>query len=191
MLRKNYCNPVGGKMKALLLFVSLFMFCCAQNLELPLQDIAVIQDTTGLERILFKFDTSALPDPSMIDYAQLYIPQFLLAEPLYSLTLQAKLLTTQWEKATVTWNYPWDTPGADYDTTLSSEFRVSSRIETDIFLDITELVKQISSGYPNRGIVIMTPEYEGGGFVVLVDRLLNALNTARIVLSVNPAIINE
>lgn len=92
---------------------------------------------------------------------------------------------------TVSWNYPWQTPGADYDTTLYGQFRVSSRVESDINLDITELIKIISSGNPNYGILLMSPEYENAGFIIPVGNLVNVLNSAQIKLAINPAAMDQ
>ncbi len=180
------------KVKFILMFIGLTSLFFAGDIELSLQDVVAIQDSSGLTRILFTFDTSQPIDTSMIDYAELFIPRFLQAEPEYSLTLEARLLTRQWQPLTVSWYYPWETPGADYDTTFCRQFRVSSRIECDICMDITELIKKIYGGAcSNYGILLMTPEYEDGGFIILISNLLDVLETARIELAINPAAMNQ
>ena len=180
------------KVKFILMLIGLTSLFFAGDIELSLQDVVVIQDSSGLTRILFTFDTSQPIDTSMIDYAELFIPRFLQAEPEYSLTLEARLLTRQWQSLTVSWYYPWETPGADYDTTFCCQFRVSSRIECDICMDISELIKKMYGGSSsNYGILLMTPKYEDNGFTMPIENLIEILNTARIKLAINPAAMNQ
>jgi hypothetical protein len=99
------------KIRLIILFIGLLSLCFADNTELNLYDVTIIQDSTGLTRILFKFDVPQSIDTAMIDYAVLFIPRFLLLEPEYALTLEARLLLKPWESSTVSWCYPWETPG--------------------------------------------------------------------------------
>lgn len=179
------------KVKFILMLIGLTSLFFAGDIELSLQDVVVIQDSSGLTRILFTFDMSQPIDTSMIDYAELFIPRFLQAEPEYSLTLEARLLIRQWQLLTVSWYYPWETPGADYDTTFCCQFRVSSRIECNICMDITRLIKRISGGQSNYGILLTTPKYEDNGFIIPIENLIEILNTARIKLAINPAAMNQ
>jgi hypothetical protein len=64
---------------------------------------------------------------------------------------------------------------------------VSSRVECDIHMDITELIKKLYGGYSNYGFLLMTPEYEDAGFIILVEKLMNVINEACIKLAINPA----
>jgi len=54
------------------------------------------------------------------------------------------------------------------------------------------LIKKIYGGAgSNYGILLMTPEYEDGGFIILTSNLLDVLETARIELAINPAAMNQ
>ena len=54
------------------------------------------------------------------------------------------------------------------------------------------MIKKIYGGVcSNYGILLMTPAYEDGGFIILISHLLDVLETARIELAINPAVMNQ
>jgi hypothetical protein len=71
---QNNAHKIGGAMKVkfILMLIGLTSLFFAGDIELSLRDVVAIQDSSGLTRILFTFDTSQPIDTSMIDYAELF-----------------------------------------------------------------------------------------------------------------------
>ena len=164
----------------MILFMFCFSFCFSENIEIGLNDITVIQDATGLARILCRVDIADIPETSTIDFAELYIPGFLQQGLDIRFTLEAKRVTTQWNTNSVSWYYPWANPGGDFDTTDCCLFTSDAIEVRETYLDITPIIQSVVEGEDNYGIILKRSAFEGGGFTQYNSELYEKLREARL-----------
>lgn len=94
-----------------------------------------------------------------IEYAKLVLPYFLVSE---DIDLEIHSVSVDWEPATVSWNYPWETAGGEYRAFPKGVLRMQSGYPEgkDYFIDVTENLREIQNGAENHGLIVLpTAEY--------------------------------
>jgi hypothetical protein len=109
-------------------------------------------------RIVIHFDFGSwVPDPASIVQAKLYLYHYRGGNYTGSRTLNAYPLTTGFDETTATWNFPWTTPGGDYDNSLSAFAAVPEAWDNWVFWDVTDILKNRWSQVANSGFLIRDP----------------------------------
>lgn len=159
-----------------------FMFCLSESIEIGLNDVTTIQDTSGLERILFKIDLEGIPETSVIDFAELFVPGFLPPNVEIVFGIEARRIARDWDANNVSWDHPWVNPGGDFDTTYCCLFTLDNKDVTKTHLDVTPIIKSMIEGEANYGVILKRPEFEGNGFTQYGSELYEKLVQAKIVI---------
>jgi len=135
---------------------------CAE-LEIEIDEIVNIESSSGGYRTLITFTLPGDISSSDIEYAKLMIPYaYIEAE----LDLIVCTVATTWEKATVSWNYPWTYPGGDYDDYPQSRLHLYPDYpeNKEYFFDISENVRNMADGTDNYGLLIKPSQEFGSSF---------------------------
>jgi hypothetical protein len=72
-------------------------------------------------------------------------------------TLNAYPLITGFDETTVTWLFPWTTPGGDYDNTITTTADIPLEWENWVHWDVTDIMKNRWSFVANCGLLIKDP----------------------------------
>jgi hypothetical protein len=131
-------------------------------------------------RVLLAFPLPAEVQQSRIDFVKLQFPSILIPDSNFALVVEAYPVTTVWERSTVVWNYPWRTPGGDFDSVRLARFSTATTDSHPIVLDITKAARQWQSGRSNCGLILKRPDHEGGGFSIEGLPLRQVLSSARV-----------
>jgi hypothetical protein len=162
------------------LFLILGVLCFSESVEIGLDDVKVIQDTTGLTRVLFTVNLEGILETSVIDFAELFVPSFLPANVVFS--LEARRITKDWDVNTVTWFHPWMNSGGDFDTTACCLFTLNGTNVEARHLDVTQIIQRMLDNEENFGILLKRPMSEGDGFMQYGSQLVEKLTEAKIVI---------
>jgi len=124
-------------------------------------DLVHLQGPLTPDRLLFRFDLSALPADTHILSATLALRVELWGDQSFPGAAVIYRVLTPWEPATVTYNSPWSTPGlaagVDYDPTPLDVVPVPDA--GSLVFDVVEAVAAWSErGEPNYGLVVMMSE---------------------------------
>jgi hypothetical protein len=141
-----------------------FIFSVSQAslFEIEIEEVAIIQNERYEFRVLLAFDFPERLFNVDIDYAEIVLPPTSLET---EFAMEVYSLITSWQPG-VTWNLPWNNEGGDYDIRHYHRFIVYPALNSssEIFLNVTELLRQIQRGVANYGFIIKAPDYEGEGF---------------------------
>jgi hypothetical protein len=155
----------------------------ADTLSVGLRDVAYIAgplrgETRG--RLLFNVTLPDTVRQARIDFAKLTFPAALIRDTSFAFTLEAYVVATAWQGATVRWDFPWRSPGGDFDSARISRFATASADSHPIVLNVSRAVEQWQSGRGNFGLLLKRPDYEGGGFGIEGLPLRELLGLARV-----------
>jgi hypothetical protein len=145
----------------------------AMRAELQMKQYAVISDTTGSQGdvLLLEYD---LPDSlaaARIIHAQLTGGiEAVVGGGRPAARVEALPLGHEWDEDTVTWTYPWTTPGGDLDT-LAVRSVLAREGEQTIRVDVTGLVSDwLDGSRPNHGIALRVARRYEGTFSLPTDQ---------------------
>ncbi len=109
-------------------------------------------------RIVIHFNVGAwAPDPASITQAKLHLYHYRGGSYTGTRTLNVYPLTNGFDEATATWNFPWTTPGGDYDNGVSASADVPEDWENWVEWDVTDIVKNQWSNATSFGFLIRDP----------------------------------
>jgi uncharacterized repeat protein (TIGR01451 family) len=113
-------------------------------------DPEIYIDPAGI-RGLFRFNLGSIPPASTIVSAVLTVD---VSNAQSGQTVSVYRATTNWAEPNVTWNFPWGTPGGDYNATPWGSYNPGSTGPKSI--DITGLVQGWVNGtYSNQGVILI------------------------------------
>jgi hypothetical protein len=107
-------------------------------------------------RIVIHFDLTGWA-PDSISQAKLYLYHYKGGDYTGSRTLYIYSLTTGFDETTATWNFPWTTPGGDYDNTISASADAPEALENWVEWNVTDIVKNRWNNISNYGFLIRDP----------------------------------
>lgn len=114
-------------------------------------EIEVRPDNGANRRGLIRFDLSAIPQGSTVTSATLYL--FEKDKKLDQVTYLYRI-NSPWDENTVTWNFPWTTPGGDFDNSRAYASFLPNQSNCMLTLDLTDLVQEWVAGTPNYGFLL-------------------------------------
>jgi len=97
---------------------------------------------------------------SDLDYARLILGRKKIQD---EITLRLYCVTTSWEASTVSWNYPWERAGGDFDEYPVSIVHLYPEyfdIGKDYFFDVTEHIRKILEIGNNLGFIVLPNDEE-------------------------------
>ncbi|MEO0225739.1 MAG: DNRLRE domain-containing protein [candidate division WOR-3 bacterium] len=130
-------------------------------------------DSINNNRILVLFDLPLNLANKRIDYAEFSFPTFTRTDSM--ITIEAYSITKEWDVSTVSWNFPWQKPGGDYDSLEAARYFLRLQDTKRVKLDVTEIVKQWFSTN-NYGLILKRPKREGGSFKTEIRALRSVLS---------------
>lgn len=112
--------------------------------------VAYVGEVNGKKRnVVMGFDIFPIPPGSDISEAKLSLRN----AGRVSLDISIFRLTSDWQENDVSWNYPWSTPGGDYDNSLQIDGTLNGAVVTDF--DIKPIVeKWVKENLPCYGVLI-------------------------------------
>jgi hypothetical protein len=116
----------------------------------------VVSELNENARIVIHFDLSQW-GPDSISQVKLYLYHYRGDYYTDSRTVNVYALTKTFEESTATWNYPWTTPGGDFDNSISASADVPQAWENWVEWDITDIVKNRWSNVLDYGFLIKDP----------------------------------
>ena len=64
-------------------------------------------------------------------------------------------VTTAWTESTANWNFPWGTPGSDFDQSIAYALYLPNQKNCSVAIDLTNLVQAwVNQTYPNNGMLL-------------------------------------
>jgi len=126
--------------------------------------ITGIYNGNPVARWLIKVDLSVLPDNIRIDGAEMRVSGIELTGLDEGFTVELHPLTRDWDPNTVSWTYPWENPGGDYRGDIVSVISIPKDFSGTIGMDLTEIVGAWKNEITNYGLLLKSPDFEGGGF---------------------------
>jgi hypothetical protein len=91
-------------------------------------------------RIVIHFDLGGW-GPDSISQARLHLWHWRGGNYSGSRTLEVCPLTSGFDESTATWNFPWTTPGGDYDNSITASADVDSACSSWVEWNVTEILK--------------------------------------------------
>ena len=194
MARKRY----GFSITAILLMISIFPAAgWGAKLNIDMFEAKYIIAPTDSRdiRILLKFDLpEKLSSPGVVvDFAVLRVKAEVRGGAMGQIDIYP--IMTDWtDKASVTWNDPWNEAGGDYSNSyLSSNYTLlPERGFEEISIDITEIVRAWTNGeLANHGIVLLaskeisardvkhTVDHENAGVTIFYSRNINDIKRSQ------------
>jgi hypothetical protein len=133
------------------------------DMELGINDVVSIEIPSGGYRVLLTFDIPSGIIESEIDYAKLVIPYSSLNE---EIDLELYSVSVPWDRATVSWDYPWIRPGGDYEHYPQSKLHLYPDYPEgkNFFFDVTENLRIMISEDENFGFIIKPSSEYGLSF---------------------------
>jgi hypothetical protein len=92
--------------------------------------------------------------PDSISQAKLYLYHYRGGNYTGSRAINVYPLTSAFNESTATWNYPWVTPGGDYDNGISASADVPEAWENWVSWDVTEILKNRWTNVANCGFLL-------------------------------------
>lgn len=114
-------------------------------------EIEVRPDNGANRRGLIRFDLSAIPQGSTVTSATLYL--FEKDKKLDQVTYLYRI-NSPWDENTVTWNFPWTTPGGDFDNSRAYASFFPNQSNCMLTIDLTDLVQEWVAGTSNYGFLL-------------------------------------
>lgn len=159
-------------------FVTIGMLIFSQLLmeyKEPAPLVKVIVNTQSQRKefrilINFRFDTTEIRG-KVLD-AWLEIPGDVPQELLSMTMIELAPITTPWDTNTVSWDYPWEIPGGDFDT---SSIRLVPAPAFTGRVDLSWYYIDIYSGLPRYGILLKPSVVDGNSFTIDPDDLVQVL----------------
>jgi hypothetical protein len=112
-------------------------------------------------RLLFKFNLPSKLSDKRIDYAEVVFKAKIDTLSRYSVMFAGFPVTTDWDKATVSWSGSWTNEGGDYNDSLYEIGLIKARSDGVVRFDITRLVTAWQQELiPNYGLIIIPVEEE-------------------------------
>jgi hypothetical protein len=104
-------------------------------------------------RTVIHFDLAGWA-PDSIFQAKLYLYHYRGGNYTGSRSINAYSLTSAFNESTATWNYPWTTPGGDYDSSISASADVPEAWENWVSWNITGILKNRWNNVANYGFLL-------------------------------------
>jgi hypothetical protein len=124
--------------------------------------ILVVSKLNENARIAIHFDLAGW-SPDSISQAKLHLYHYRGGNYSVSRTINVYPLTSAFAESTATWNYPWITPGGDYDNSITASADVPEEWENWVAWDVTDIVKNRWSNIANYGFLIKDPVEDSPG----------------------------
>jgi hypothetical protein len=118
--------------------------------------ILVASESNENARIVIHFDLGEWA-PDSISQVKLYLYHYRGGNYTDTRTINVYPLTTAFTESTATWNYPWTTPGGDYDNSITASADVPQEWENWVAWDVTDMLKNRWSNIVNYGFLIKDP----------------------------------
>jgi hypothetical protein len=118
--------------------------------------ILVASELNENTRIVIHFDLTGW-DSDSISQAKLHLYHYSGGRYTGSRTINVYPLTSGFDESTATWNYPWITPGGDYDNSISASADVPEELNNWVAWDVTDILKNRWSNIANYGFLIKDP----------------------------------
>jgi hypothetical protein len=152
----------------ILIIIATVIFCSPSafsdnRVDIQVSEAAVIvpANDSVSSRLLFKFDLPTKLNDKRIDFAQIVFYAKIDTSSRYSALLGGHAVTTNWNKAGVSWSNPWTIEGGDYNDSLYEIGLIKARTDGKVRLNITHLVERwVHESVPNYGIIIIPLEEE-------------------------------
>ena len=139
---------------------TLFTIAWAEEFNASVEDHAIICDGRNEIRLLVKFSVPEGVTDSNLTFAELTFGVTPAFAPDSILRLDCCPISTAWDPATVAWNYPWQTPGGDFEGDVSAMVTLSGRNDQAAYLDLTEIVRYwLAGSIPNHGLIFIIPQH--------------------------------
>lgn len=104
--------------------------------------ILVASESGENARSVIRFDLGGwTPNVDSISHAALYLFHYRGGSYEGFRTVEVYTLTTAFEESTATWNFPWTTPGGDYDISLSASAQVPEAWENWVMWDVLDILR--------------------------------------------------
>jgi len=130
-------------------------------------------DSINYNRILVLFNLPSNLVNKRIDYVEFSFPAFTRTDSI--ITIEALPITKEWAANTVSWTFPWQKPGGDYDSLEGARYFLRLQDSKRVKLDITEIVKQWLTTH-NYGLILKRSKREGGSFKTEIRALRGVLS---------------
>jgi hypothetical protein len=131
------------------------------RIDIEVSNVAVLvpPNDSLSSRLLFKFELPSQLDDKRIDFAEIVFYAKIDTLSKHSGLFGEYPVTTDWNKAGVSWSNPWTTAGGDYNDSLCEIGLVKAKGDGRIRFNITHLVeKWVHESVPNYGIIIIPLE---------------------------------
>jgi hypothetical protein len=104
-------------------------------------------------RTVIHFDLAGWA-PDSIFQAKLYLYHYRGGNYTGSRSINAYSLTSAFDESTATWNYPWTTPGGDFDNSITASADVPEAWENWVSWDVTGILKNRWTNVANCGFLL-------------------------------------
>jgi hypothetical protein len=118
--------------------------------------ILVVSELNENVRIAIHFDLAGWGSDS-ISQAKLHLYHYSGGYYTGSRTINVYPLASAFNESTATWNYPWITPGGDYDNSITVSADVPEALNNWVAWDVTDMLKNRWSNIANFGFLIKDP----------------------------------
>lgn len=117
--------------------------------------VLVASELNENARMVIHFDLGGwVPGGDTITQAKLYLYHYRGGGYTGSRAINVYSLTSAFDESTATWNFPWVTPGGDYDISISASADVPEAWENWVGWDVTEILKNRWTNVVNRGFLL-------------------------------------
>ena len=124
--------------------------------------ILVVSELNENARIVIHFDLSEWA-PDSISQAKLHLYHYSGGYYTGSRTINVYPLTSGFDESTATWNYPWTTPGGDYDNSITASADVPEAWDNWVAWDVTDMLKNRWSNAVDYGFLLKDPVEDSPG----------------------------
>jgi hypothetical protein len=147
-------------------FIAVLMTCGLAHAEKftgSVIDVASIEDGQGNARILFHWDAAIDAEHFAIGRAFMKFDMTGEAEA-RSIRLRLHPVTSPWSAADVAWSSGWSEPGGDFDGAAMSTADIDlSKGDSTVFVDVTEIVKELEEAENSNGFLVTVDPADGVG----------------------------
>ncbi len=120
--------------------------------------ILVASESGENARSVIRFDLGDwTPNVDSISNARLYLFHYRGGSYAGSRTIEVYSLTNAFEESTATWNFPWTTPGGDYDVSFSASAEIPEAWENWAEWDVTDILRNRWGNVAQYGFLLRDP----------------------------------
>ena len=121
--------------------------------------ILTVSELNENARIVIHFDLGGwVAEVDSITRANLYLYHYRGGHYTGSRTIDVYSLTSAFNESTATWNFPWTTPGGDYDNSIGASADVPEEWENWVTWDVTDILKNRWSNVVDNGLLLKDPD---------------------------------